>query len=270
MFNRVLVIATVAALFVPSEQASGAAPISEWKLEPSDARCVAVRQYGSSDKPITLALKASLHGNAIQLAILRSGYRKSYAQTETKLEVDGQSFATTALSYPLGGDKRRVTHLINLDSDPSAALRTAKTLRVTVDEGINDDFPLGQTIGMWRGLQDCVARMRETWNIGVERASRIVRAAETLTPLPALFTEDDYPVKAILAEQSGTTRIALMIDESGKVRDCTLIEASGIAVLDSRSCGIIMQRAKFTPSAGPDGEPVKSFWIQTIRWRLAG
>ena len=248
--------------------ASAAEPLSGWKIEPSDARCVAVRQYGSADKPITLALKASTTGNGIQAALLRSGYRRGFLQTNASIVVDGKSFSSTALSYPLGNDKRRVAHLLNLDADASGALRTAKSMKLTIIEGINDSFAIEPSFGLWRELQDCVARLRHSWNISDER--RVHIATNARGDLRGVFSAEDYPVRAMMEGETGSTRVGLLIDESGSVRDCTLITASGIAMLDSRSCGIITERARFSPALDAGGKPVKSYREQVISWRLAG
>jgi len=56
--------AVAAVLGMTSAPALAIRPISEWKIEPSDVRCVAVRKYGTADKPLTLALKAPPIGNA--------------------------------------------------------------------------------------------------------------------------------------------------------------------------------------------------------------
>lgn len=265
-FSRSLAFVACAALTAPATPLGAAPPLGGWKLEPSDARCVAVRQYGTSDKPITLALKAPLTEKTIQMAILRTGYRKSYVQTTATLKFDQQSFDTSALSYPLAGKIKRVTHLINLDSAQTTAIRTAKRLGVTVREGINDEFPLGETPAIWSELDRCTERLQAAWNIGA--ASRI--ASNPVGELQGLISADDYPVTAQREDQQGTTRFLILIDEKGLPRDCTLLGTSGSAVLDSRSCGLIMQRARFKPALDQTGKPAKSSWIQAINWRLEG
>lgn len=245
-----------------------APPSPQWRIEPSDSRCVAVRQFGSADKPTTLALKAAAHADVIQVAILRAGLRKGYLQSKATVDVDGKDYSTTALSYPIGGDRRRVAHLINLDEATSALLRSAKVLQTTVIEGTHETFDMGDAARLWSDLGDCVSKLRQRWNVGEYAASKKTRSARG--NIGALFSEDDYPVRAILADESGATRVGLLIDENGLVRDCTLLETSGIAMLDSRSCGIITQRAKFEPALGENGKPIKSAAVQTIRWKLAG
>jgi hypothetical protein len=258
----------VAAILLVSSAASAVAaePIGQWKLEPSDVRCVAVRQYRTADKPVTLALKVPAEGNAVQLAILRTGFRTAYLQTVSSIEIDGRKFPTSALSYPTGGDNRRVTHLIDLDTEPAAALRGAKTLKVDVYKGVKESFQLEPSIAVWRDLQDCVARLRDTWNVGEERESRF--ATNSKGDLQSLFSPEDYPLAASKELQQGTTGFLILIDEHGVPKDCTVIVSSGAAILDSRSCGVILARAKFSPAIGHDGVPMKSAFTKRVTWRF--
>lgn len=264
MLARSLSLAAAVFVLLQSEPVMAAPPISDWKIEPSDARCVAVRTYGDPKKPMTLALKASASDNALQVAVLRTGYRTQFAQTWAKIEIDGDLIETSALSYPTAGNAKRVTHLINVDALPAAHLRMAKNLKVVVKDGVNEMFPLEPSIGVWRELQDCVARVRNVWNIGEENSKKIVKTAEG----EIVLSGSDYPIPAILHDQQGTAGVLLLIDEKGTIRDCTVIGSSGSAALDSRSCGVIMVRSKFTPAIGVDGKPIKSSFEKRITWRM--
>jgi hypothetical protein len=257
---------SVLGFLLPFAPAIAAEPTSQWKLEPSDARCVAVRQYGAPDKPITLAFKIPADGNAVQLAILRTGFRATYLQTVSSVEIDGRKFPTSALSYPTSDDRRHVTHLINLDSDPAEALRSAKTLKVDVYKGVKESFRLEPSIAVWRDLHDCVARLRETWNVGEERESRFATSGKG--DLQSLFSPEDYPLAASKEMQQGTTEFLILIDEHGVPKDCTVMASSGAAILDSRSCGVILARARFSPAIGHDGVPMKSSFRKRVTWRF--
>jgi hypothetical protein len=62
--------------------------------------------------------------------------------------------------------------------------------------------------------------------------------------------------------------LALLIDETGKIADCTVIGTSGAASLDTQSCGMLKDRARFKPAIGLDGKPAKGSFIQRITWRV--
>jgi TonB family protein len=222
---------------------------------------------------VTLGFKAPPMGDAIQIVIVRPDDRSKVTQTDANLTVDSEFVRTTALSYPLGVGRTRAAHLMNLSGDNSASLRRASALEVRVKggvsrtKGMHQSFNLGPMASAWAQLDSCLARLRQTWNIS-EEGSPIREAARLINPTEALFSSADYPQAALARSQSGSTKIMLLIDESGVVKDCTLTQASGVAVLDSNTCGVILRRARFHPAVGLDGRPAKSAFSQTITWRL--
>ena len=260
-----------AAMVSISAPAPAADPVTAWSIEPSDVRCVAVRKYGTANKPITLALKAPPMGSAMQLAIIRHGYRNKASQIDTTVTLDGRAFPTYALVYPLGFPARQSKQSVSLIHLPSAAadsVRNAKDLDVRIKETSNDDFALGAPKDVWAKMDECLTRLRDTWNVGEDSAARIASTAVDIVPLQSIFTPDDYPPIAAWKEFSGTTAVLLLIDEKGAVKDCTLTESSGMAIIDSRTCALISYKGRFRPATGADGKPIKSGWAKRITWRV--
>ena len=270
MLGRFLGLAACVVLAVSAAPLNAAQPIGEWKLEPSDARCVAVRQYGTPDKPIMLALKASpLDEGGLQIAVIRDGFLRGPSQAVARVVIDRQEFDTHALGYPLAGLTKKLATLFNLSPEASSAMRKASDFSVNVKGSVKDGFALAPGTKIWAEMDACVERLQSTWNIGKHSAATIVQAPRALESLQNLFSPEDYPSDAYAARWSGTTHFLLLIDERGAVRDCTLIATSGMAVIDSRSCGIVTRKGKFAPAISTDGKPVKGSWSQRITWRLA-
>ena len=264
--GRLLALSFAALIAAQTAPASAAVPIDGWKIEPSNARCVAVRHYGDPARPTTLALKASAVDEAVQLAVIRYGFRSKILQSEATLEIDGRKIETSSLSYPLAAKPQRVTHLISVDPEPAATLRSAKILKLEVKEGVSDSFPLEPSAALWKDLQDCVGRVRDMWNIGEDNAKRIATSAQG--DLQGLFRPEDYPLVSAKSDQQGTTTFIILMDEKGTAKDCTIIGSSGSASLDSRSCGIILERGKFSPAMDAEGKPMESAFVRRITWRL--
>lgn len=271
MVTRAL-CAVVAWSTIVSQPAFAAVPIGDWKIEPSDARCVAVRQYGTADQPTTLALKAPPTGHALQLAIIRPAYRKTSDQVGAKVDLDGKIFDTYALGYPLGypaKSSKQSVSLMHLPSDAADAVRTARNLRLDIKGSFIDGFPLGDIGKAWTAMDACRERLRQTWNLEESGPAKVGTPPRPLVPIQGMITGMDFPRQALAKVWSGTTSFVLLIDESGKVRDCTLTETSGIAVIDSRTCAVITYKARFDPAIGVDGKPVKSAFAQRITWRVS-
>jgi TonB family protein len=86
--------------------------------------------------------------------------------------------------------------------------------------------------------------------------------------LVQLFTDDDYPKEAIRTGEQGTVAFQLEIGTDGLVAACTVTSSSGSAILDSTTCRLLQQRAKFTPAKSSLGKPVTDTYAGRITWRL--
>ena len=88
--------------------------------------------------------------------------------------------------------------------------------------------------------------------------------------LDGLFRADDYPASAVDEDHEGTTTIRLTISPNGTVGSCTIVESSGHAALDERSCAIYRARARFEPARDSKGRTVASQFEQRVVWKLDG
>lgn len=80
------------------------------------------------------------------------------------------------------------------------------------------------------------------------------------------FGPDDYPAAAIRANEEGAVRFTLDISDTGAVTDCRVVESSGYSDLDSQTCSLAMQRARFQPATDKHGKPIASNFTQRTRW----
>ena len=92
-------------------------------------------------------------------------------------------------------------------------------------------------------------------------------------PIPAgnpgnWVTTNDYPVRALVNEDMGTTSFRLEVSAQGDVTNCTISQSSGHADLDAATCKAVMRRAKFEPAVDYDGQPVASMYSNRVRWQI--
>ena len=81
-------------------------------------------------------------------------------------------------------------------------------------------------------------------------------------------TNDDYPVSAMREEREGTTGFRLTIGVDGLPTQCEIISSSGHADLDTTTCRLIMERARFTPGRDKNGKAVGGTYSNRIRWQI--
>jgi TonB family protein len=268
-----LSLAAVAALMMITATAGQAAeprpPTGKWVVNFDAAQCIASRNYGTAKVPFFLVIKAPPVGNVIQLAVMLKGRREAPEQLEAKLIVDQRPpLRASVMAYtPKGGGLR--AHRINLPSADFMPLRQAKSLEIQ-SPGLTETFALSQMEPLLKTMEQCVADLRTVWNVADPTGTQSKLKERAKGNIASFVSNDDYPAVALDQNQTGIVAFALLIDEAGKVADCTVIETSGAASLDSQSCAVLRIRAKFTPAVGADGKPAKDALVGKIRWQIVG
>ncbi|NUT00446.1 MAG: energy transducer TonB [Sphingomonas sp.] len=258
-------------------------PTSKWVVNFADAQCVATRNYGTEADPLYLVLKAPAIGDTIQLGFVRKGARLDANQVNGELIFDEASpLKASFLEFGVKSMGQRA-RFVNLAARDVPALRQAKTIRVRIREKgierLGTRFGMGQASGeeafavtqmsaLLATLGTCAADLRRIW-----RAWDDEKGGEGLKQGPSanlsqLFSGDDYPGVAALKGQQGRVSMVILVDEQGKVADCTVIDTSGVASLDAQSCSVIKLGAKYQPAIGLDGKPAKSAVFQRISWKM--
>ena len=80
--------------------------------------------------------------------------------------------------------------------------------------------------------------------------------------------EIDYPREARIARREGAAKVGFVIDETGRVTDCGIVQSSGDTYLDTGSCALIVARGLFTPARDPQGRAIRSGQVRDIAWSL--
>jgi TonB family protein len=242
-------------------------PTGHWVVDYDDAQCVASRSYGTDDKPLFLALKPSVTGSVVRVMLIRNGAASDAEQRPATIRFDDNpAIAVKALSYGDAKAKRHVAS-INLPMETFASNRRASSIEIK-GSWFNERLAVGGLAGVVAAFDDCLANLRQVWNVGPRYAGGIARPAQSKRPLRDLFRSSTYPQQAMMEGNRGLVGLALLIDEAGKVRDCMIEETSGYATLDTMSCYTITTHARFDPAIGADGKPVKSAAFHRINWRI--
>lgn len=259
-------VALISVLATPARAAEPLQPTSKWNVDFGDAHCVAMRSYGTPDKPLTLAFKPSPIGDVMQLALVRESTKVNTDEYPGSLAISGApAMKVSVLAHSIKRGKNRVNS-INLPLATYAPVRTATELRLRSSDGVDATFALSDMAAVARALDRCVAGLRKAWNIA-DAAKDIGPPVTPKKPLPSYFSTDDYPTVAVQGRVSGTVSLVMLIDEAGKVKSCMVTETSGYASLDAQSCAIITRRATFNPAI-LDGKPVKTGTTSRIKWMM--
>lgn len=268
MFVRVAALAALgASASITAPPSYGREPTGQWVVNFDAAQCFAARNYGSVDKPLYLVLKAPPIGGVMQVGVMRTGPSQRAAQQRGSIQFDNlEPLRINMLDYRQANSRLR-TFLANVPLEKFAPARNATSIRITTP-GLGERFALTSMTSLLKTMEDCVSDLRRVWNVKEGPNSEPLVKENAKGDLAKLFESDDYPTQAILEGGTGSVRIAILIDEQGKVGDCSIIETSGVPVLDAQACAVISERARFTPAIGFDGRRTKSAYLQRITWRM--
>jgi TonB family protein len=272
MLPRLIVLLALAA--PPSTAVSGQegrAPTRGWTVNFADAQCLAVRDYGSGQEPLQLVLKSPAIGGVVQVAIVRKGPPNDPAQLKAMVAIDGRPpFEVSMLTFSPKGSGLRI-YTMNMRAAEFAPLRQASRLSVRAGN-LNELLSVSEMTPLMKVVDECVADLRRVFNITdpeTGTASPLQRRATATASLGRLIHSEDYPGMALQRDETGTVKFAMLIDENGRVVDCSVIETSGVAVLDAQACATLKARAQFQPALGPDGKPAKDAITSRIVWNIA-
>ena len=79
---------------------------------------------------------------------------------------------------------------------------------------------------------------------------------------------NDYPYRASKEHRTGSVGVRLTIGVDGGAIACEVSSSSGSSDLDETTCITLRRRAKFTPAANDDGDPIESTFQTTVNWSL--
>ena len=260
-------LAALVVLAAPGWAAEVRQPTARWIVNYDDAQCVASRNYGTEDKPLILALKPSPNQSVMRIVMIRNGYVAEAIQGPASVRFDDhRAVAANALVYDDRQAKRYVA-AVNLPMATFAANRRASS--IAINAGTFDErLAVPGFAGVMAAFDDCLANLREVWNVGEPFSARVKQPARAIRPLRDLFNSSSYPAQAMREGSTGSVGFAMMIDETGKVRDCMVEQTSGYATLDAMSCYVIVNEARFEPAVGAHGKPVESASFQRVDWQI--
>jgi TonB family protein len=265
MLLRPMILAA-ATLSAAGAAAEPRAPTGKWNVDFADAQCVADRDYGTPANPLRLLLKAPPVGGVMQVAVLRGADASPPRQVDSVVTVEGRPpIKVNLLMFTPKGARERI-YLLNMPSADFAPAWQAKSLSVR-SEGLSVTFALSEMEPLRKIVDECVADLRRVFNVGDIGPDPLRFKRRASANIASVFSSDDYPAVAVMKGQGGKVRFALLIREDGRVADCTVIETSGVASLDTQACAMLKRRAKFQPAIGIDGKPAKDSVVGAITWR---
>lgn len=256
----------------PGHAQSVRAPFANWVLASGSTQCVASRQYGTPDNPLELELKLAPLGKAVRVLLVRKAsggpFSKFPVAIEGKIRVDGGApLPMSMLAYDLKSRGERIL-LAYVPFETFAVVRRGELLSIDAPNVLRTQLKLSSVEPVMRALEACAERLRREWN-GTTEADPDPKVKQGASGnLQRAFKASDYPAAAVRGFATGTAKFVILIDEAGRVADCSIVKPSGVAILDVQSSAIVKERVRFTPAVGFDGRPARDIYVQQVTWAL--
>lgn len=94
-------------------------------------------------------------------------------------------------------------------------------------------------------------------------------APQPLGDVTTWVTSDDYPPAAMRAKEGGLVTITLAIDATGVPTGCSVVSSSHSAILDAKTCEVMMRPAhRFSAARDDEGTAVAGVFRRSILWSL--
>jgi hypothetical protein len=236
-------------------------PTGPWHLYYLPSSCAAERPFGDH----ILGFERAPLGDTTRLIIIGPGRSTESRQLDSLIELSdgGAPIKSSSIVYGTSkkdrrgittivasGDAQRVSEskwlrLSTLGTEPASKRSTPSRKPI-----FSAEFNVGSTVALAKELTKCMDDLRRHWGM-----------VDGELPKPAQLAAN--------ADQAGSTKFLLMIDESGAVIDCLVSETSKVASLDAMGCQVMRARVRAKPALDSAGKPVKSIYVQTVNWQLS-
>jgi len=270
-------------------------PSSPWSLNYADDSCRLARLFGEGKQKTLLQLEQFEPNRQFMLAIAGGGFGNRLEPGETRVQF-GPAHPPQVV-YPHGGALGEYSPAMIVSS---ARVREVESYeqegrkrdleRYELFEPDNPVTEADEQYVEWIGIEHrgssrlrletgtmgdafaalnaCSEELLTHWGLDLERYK-----ARSMPPIPkrspgTWLSYSDYPSSMLRKELQGLVYFRVMIDAEGKPSSCHIQQSSRPEDFEKAVCRAIMRRARFEPALDADGEPMASYYRNTVRFTL--
>jgi hypothetical protein len=266
---------------------------SQWNVDYADERCRLIRKFGEGEEQVYLLFdqfgpgehfRMTLAGKPVKTSIVDGEVTIQFGPAEAEQKVGFYKGdlgkepalllqAQTRLAAPTPAEQAAIdkapkgewVELAPIAPERQSAIRTltiGKPLRRAV---VLETGPMRKPM---EAMSTCIDSMLASWGIDVERHKKLTRAVEPASSPGDWVISRDYPVKMLSAGQPAIVEFRLSVDAQGNPTSCFIQLTSRPKEFDKAVCGALMKRARFIPALDEAGEPIASYYRNTVHFKI--
>lgn len=152
-----------------------------------------------------------------------------------------------------------------LEADAGGKIESVTVARAFRDDIVLKTGPLKQPL---LALNSCIDELLNHWGIDVAAHKTRSRSALPLDPERAARMVG-YPPKMLARSLPGLVNVRLEIDEAGRVTDCHIQMPLSDPEFEESSCADIQHAFEFDPALDKEGQPMKSYFVTSVRFQIS-
>ena len=295
-WNIPLLLAAIAVAAPPVHAAKPVVPIplahvGPWEVNYDDDSCHLIRTFGSGDDRIIARFTRFQPGDEFALILIGNPMRSSSPSSQKKLDfgpiVDPQERRSldgtmgtipssvfsglTLLDRPTSAsvttlpDALKTLHNPDITSEQEASVRD---LTVQTNDRKSYRLALGSMAAPMQALRSCTTDLVRHWGLDPAEQAGLTRKPTPIGNPGDWARSSDYPSNVLNRGGHGLVQFRLDISETGSITGCHIQLRTNPNEFADLSCRMLSKRAQFTPALDRTGKPIKSYYINSIRWMI--
>ena len=270
-------------------------PSSAWQLNVAETNCRIGRYFGEGEKPTLFYLEQwspsksadwLVAGPALDTFRIKRdmnfafgprGDRSEFEVMKATLGDVGTAMSSASTSVPNDGtgsgvegsdESNEPRGLPTLDS---AGAKRINTFTLSQEGKPDLNLFLGDMEAPLAALNACMKTLVESWGFdAAEQAT--VQTPPVILNLPKVAgkVQQFYPKKALVKGGQANFVLRLTVSETGEMEECVLVNQTLADDFDMKKhpCEAFRQFAEFEPARDAAGEPIRSYHVQSIAYRM--
>lgn len=266
------------------------APSTPWNVHYAEDSCVFGRSFGEGDQRITFSAARYDDGDDLRISFYGKSLKKKDAG-EIRVRIHPYDHVAERVFFPAIGSNDLPALVLashvrlydtaeeetrRKDAPPADDYRYRSPDVTPEQESAITGWELSgkflphvilETGGMGAVMamvRQCTDQLLGEWGLDVARHKGLTVRAQPATKPASWMTDADYPRNMAERRMRGIVNFRLMIDAEGSVTACHIQQSTRPAEFDEAVCKGLMSRAKFKPALDADGQPMPSFYRNTV------
>jgi hypothetical protein len=263
---------------------------STWLVDMGDKSCLLARRFGTDAKPVLLGMRTYAPGYRFEITVSGMPARSLMAASKPTIAYGGGE-PLPIYSHQPGKNRDYGTAIIfsntmamkappqdeteEDDEDPAPTVLDpafeAQINRITLATGsqrfVLETGPMAKAIATVRQCTDGLARL---WGLDPEvqaNLSRPVTRDDDITWVRKI--QRIYPLELMVERKEARVNMQIVVDKAGAPKRCDTAQAFKNTDFKVRACDIVLKDAHFRPALDKSGNPVDSFYMTTILYKMS-